>query len=100
MALLPVGLAMPLLLPVARWALTPPFHRDLGVCKSRTLGATKAVSSLWRFPWGCPRRVLPGTVAVMESGLSSDVTARDRPAIRTLDRLSGGRVCVNGKAIG
>ncbi len=21
-----------------------------------------AVSSLWRFPWGCPRRALPGTV--------------------------------------
>lgn len=24
---------------------------------------TAAVSSLWRFPWGCPRRALPGTVA-------------------------------------
>src|SRR5690606_9639300 len=22
-----------------------------------------AVCSLWRFPWGCPRRALPGTVA-------------------------------------
>jgi len=26
LALLPVGLAMPPLLPAARWALTPPFH--------------------------------------------------------------------------
>ena len=26
LALLPVGLAVPLALPLARWALTPPFH--------------------------------------------------------------------------
>ena len=26
LALLPVGLALPLVLPLARWALTPPFH--------------------------------------------------------------------------
>ena len=26
-------------------------------------GEPSAVSSLWRFPWGCPRRALPGTVA-------------------------------------
>ena len=24
----------------------------------------KAVCSLWRFPWGCPRRALPGTVSL------------------------------------
>ncbi len=53
LALLPVGLAVPLLLPVARWALTPPFHLFL---------ACKVVCSLWRFPWGFPRRGLPGTV--------------------------------------
>jgi hypothetical protein len=46
---------MPGLLPGPRWALTPPFHPY--PCKHR------AVSSLWRFPWGCPRRALPGTVA-------------------------------------
>ena len=31
LALLPVGLAVPLTLPLARWALTPPFHHDLRI---------------------------------------------------------------------
>ena len=30
---------------------------------SPSLLRTEAVSSLWRFPWGCPRRALPGTLA-------------------------------------
>jgi hypothetical protein len=50
--LLPVGLAMPLMLPCARCALTAPFHPCLA-----------AVCFLWRFPWGCPRRKLSGTVS-------------------------------------
>jgi hypothetical protein len=50
--LLPVGLAMPLMLPRARCALTAPFHPCLA-----------AVCFLWRFPWGCPRRKLSGTVS-------------------------------------
>ncbi len=54
LALLRVGLAVPSLSPSPRWALTPPFHR---------YPASGAVSSLWRFPWGCPRRALPGTLA-------------------------------------
>ncbi len=54
-ALLPVGLAMRVLLPVPRWALTPPFHPHLY--------RIQAVCSLWRFPSGCPARALPGTVA-------------------------------------
>ena len=53
LALLPVGLAVPLWLPIARWALTPPFH---------LFPACRVVCSLWRFPWSCPRRALPGTV--------------------------------------
>jgi len=53
-ALLPVGLAMPVRLPVPRWALTPPFH---------PCHACMAVCSLWRCPSGCPGRALPGTVA-------------------------------------
>ena len=53
LALLPVGLAVPPLLPGARWALTPPFH---------PYPACRAVSFLWRFPSGCPARALPGTV--------------------------------------
>src|SRR5690606_36842264 len=51
--LLPVGFAVPLPLPVARWALTPPFH---------PYHASVAVCFLWHFPWGCPRRPLAGTV--------------------------------------
>ena len=30
-----------------------------------------AVCSLLHFPWGCPRRALPGTLASVEPGLSS-----------------------------
>ena len=39
---------------------------------------TGAVSSLWRFPWGCPRRALPGTVLFLESGLSSPKKSPER----------------------
>jgi len=35
LVLLPVGFAVPLPLPVARWALTPPFHPCLLVCHSK-----------------------------------------------------------------
>ncbi len=52
--LLPVGFAVPLPLPVARCALTAPFHH--GEAEAR------AVCSLWHFPWGRPRRALPATV--------------------------------------
>ena len=52
--LLPVGFTMPLPLPVARCALAAPFHR--GVAEA------VAVCSLWHYPWGHPRRALPGTV--------------------------------------
>ena len=53
--LLPVGLAMPSPLPGPRCALTAPFH------PYRT-PRRAAVRSLWRFPWGRPRRTLSGTV--------------------------------------
>ena len=53
--LLPVGFAVPLLSPGARCALTAPFHP----CRRPR---PKAVCSLWHFPWGRPRRALPGTV--------------------------------------
>ena len=54
LALLPVGLAEPVPLPVPRWALTPPFH---------PCPAGGAVCSLWRCPSGFPARELPGTAA-------------------------------------
>ena len=53
--LLPVGLAMPEPLPALRCALTAPFHPY----RVHAL----AVRSLWRFPWGRPRRTLSGTVS-------------------------------------
>ena len=59
--LLPVGLAVPLLLPVARCALTAPFHPyRRPVAFARPAGA---VYFLWRYPWGRPRRTLSGTVS-------------------------------------
>ena len=53
LALLPVGLALPPLLPAARWALTPPFHPSLSpVSVSRPCD--------WRFVFcGAFRRVAP-----------------------------------------
>ncbi len=67
--LLPVRFTMPLPLPVARWALTPPFHpypanksaRLCDIRSGRFVGW--AVCFLWHFPWGCPRRPLAGTVS-------------------------------------
>jgi len=52
--LLQAGFSMPLPLPVARCALTAPFHP----CPRKS----RAVCFLWHFPWGRPRRVLPGTL--------------------------------------
>ena len=63
LTLLPVGLAMPPLLPGARWALTPPFHPCPTLPKTNPR-QNKAVCFLWRFPSGFPARVLPGTVAL------------------------------------
>ncbi len=66
--LLPVGFTVPLPLPVARWALTPPFHPypaaslpDEHQAHLRQSGGG-AVCFLWHFPWGRPRRTLSGTV--------------------------------------
>ena len=72
LALLPVGLAVPLLLPVARWALTPPFH------PYRAPRGT-AVSFLWRFPSDRSARALPGTVALWSPDFHRTV-ARPRPS--------------------
>ena len=55
--LLPVGFTVPSPSPGARCALTAPFHP----CR-RSAKRTPAVCFLWHFPWGCPRRALPGTV--------------------------------------
>ncbi len=67
--LLPVGFAVPPLLPGARCALTAPFHpcpptfgwRPPGRPDGPTL-SVRAVCFLWHCPWGRPRRRLAGTV--------------------------------------
>ena len=59
LVLLPVGFTLPPPSPGARCALTAPFHP----CPPTRLEALRrAVCFLWHFPWGRPRRVLPGTV--------------------------------------
>jgi hypothetical protein len=57
--LLPVGFAMPFMLPRTRCALTAPFH-PYPACKSKF--ASGAVCFLLHCPWGHPRRRLSGTV--------------------------------------
>src|SRR5690348_17765269 len=58
LVLLPVGFSLPPPSPAARCALTAPFHP----CRPPGLPEGEAVYFLWHFPWGRPRRVLPGTV--------------------------------------
>src|SRR5690606_10589631 len=58
LVLLPVGFALPLLSPVARCALTAPFHP----CPAGSEEPPSAVCFLWHFPWGRPRRPLAATV--------------------------------------
>src|SRR5690606_13514264 len=75
--LLPVGFTVRRLLPDPRCALTAPFHPYPG--------RAGAVCFLWHFPWGRPRRALPGTVF----SWSPDFPLRKRTAAArsTGDRL-------------
>ena len=57
---------MPSRSPGPRWALTPPFHPyPASLCElrraspSKSVGRSRAVCFLWRYPWGRPRRALP-----------------------------------------
>src|SRR5262249_60298497 len=89
LALLPVGFTLPPPLPAARCALTAPFHP----CRPppRRVDGLGGVF-LWHFPWGRPRRALPGTVPPVEPGLSSLRRAnRRRAAIRPSGRENLGR---------
>lgn len=92
LALLLVGLAVPPMLPGARWAFTPPFHRDPR--------QARAVCFLWRFPSGFPGRALPGTIALwspdfprVTQGHAPPVT-RGHPAIRATPELEKRSQCV------
>ena len=79
LALLRVGLAVPGRLPVPRWAFTPPFHHYPRL--------SAAVCSLWRYPSGYPGRALPGTLAFVESGLSSRSGFPEQAIIRPSARV-------------
>jgi len=57
LVLLPVGFSLPPPLPAARCALAAPFHP----CRPPGVPRRLAVYFLWHFPWGRPRRALPGT---------------------------------------
>ena len=59
LVLLPVGFAVPPPLPAPRCALAAPFHPHPQAGSPRP---RRADCSLWHFPWGRPRRALPGTV--------------------------------------
>ena len=58
LALLRLGVTLPPLLPVVRWALTPPFHPYPGI--GRTL--IRAVCFLWPCPSPCGAQALPGSL--------------------------------------
>ena len=89
LALLPVGLAVPELLPAPRWALTPPFHPYLlAVPASRTkgrflfCGAFRRVAPPGRYP--APfllgvRTFLPGAFASTEAAIQPSAPDRPRP---------------------
>ncbi len=90
--LLPVGFALPRLLPAARCALTAPFHPSL-------LPKRKEVCFLWHCPWGCPRRPLAATASSRSPdfpppvelplkeplGCAQAITFRQRPSGRLVD---------------
>ena len=93
-ALLPVGLALPVLLPVPRWALTPPFHP---YPRSDRGGLFSVALSLGLPPPGVTRHR-----SFMESGLSSrrlsgDTRSSDPPRATDLRRADPG---VNREAAG
>src|SRR5262245_37451544 len=78
LVLLPVGFSLPPPLPAARCALTAPFHP----CRPpRRTGERPAVYFLWHFPWGRPRRGLPGTAPPWSPDFPLPVQRR-RAAIR------------------
>src|ERR1700726_2098304 len=77
--LLPVWFTLPVPLPDPRCALTAPFHP----CPASLLSELRrAVRSLWHFPWGCPRRMLSGTVCRWSP---------DFPLPRPFDQSGSGR---------
>lgn len=85
--LLPVGFTVPLLLPVARWALTPPFHPCPESGKPDRGGLLSVALSL-----GSPPPAINRHRVSMEPGLSSPATFRRlrvRPPSQLARRIKG-----------
>ncbi len=77
--LLPVGFTVPLPLPVARWALTPPFHPCRGEPRRSVFcGTVPGVAPAGRYPAPCFR----GARTFLPRALSGDAAAAVRPADR------------------
>ncbi len=55
-----------------------------------------AVCSLWRFPWGCPRRALPGTMPAWSPDFPRHPSRgrRGHPAIRAVAQIGMARAAV------
>ena len=87
-ALLPVGLAMPVLLPGPRWALTPPFHRDPDL-RGRLFSVALSV--------GLRRPGVTRHRCFRESGLSSSFRPRPSSPPRALSLYPHGTASSNGK---
>src|SRR4029077_5040469 len=93
--LLPVGFAVPFPLPETRGALTAPFHP----CRANTQ-RTAAVCSLWHCPWGCPRRMLSGTVCPgARTFLPGHLSVLAGAAVRPTDPIGMGRGEVHVKSV-
>ena len=71
LALLPMGLAMPAMLPPPRWALTPPFHPYPTVPEANLLFDMQGGLFSVALSVGLPRPGVTRNRALMESGLSS-----------------------------
>ena len=79
LVLLPVGFAMPLALPLARWALTPPFHPYLTgdpPKRGQPGGLLSVALSL-----GSPPPAVSRHRVSVEPGLSSPLAERSHPAV-------------------
>jgi hypothetical protein len=96
LVLLPVGFSLPPPLPAARCALTAPFHPCRPPGRDQ---AGAAVSFLWHFPWGRPRRALPGTVPPWSPDFPLPASCVERPSDRLATR-SCGTASANVKASG
>jgi hypothetical protein len=78
LALLRVGFAVPLLLPGARWSLTPPFHPCLCQVSSKRTPRPSAVCSLLHFPSPRDARPLAGTLPCGARTFLDAATRRQR----------------------